>query len=71
MGSSDKVVEVYERAVQGVTYSVDMWLHYCVFAINTYGDPDTIRRQVHIIFASESLPTYWTSSSLSSLGPLF
>lgn len=44
MGSSDKVVEVYERAVQGVTYSVDMWLHYCVFAINTYGDPDTIRR---------------------------
>ncbi|KAK1352974.1 Pre-mRNA-processing factor 39 [Heracleum sosnowskyi] len=44
MGSSDKVVEVYERAVQGVTYSVDMWLHYCVFAINTYGDPETIRR---------------------------
>lgn len=46
MGSSDKVVEVYERAVQGVTYSVDMWLHFCVFAINTYGDPDTIRRCV-------------------------
>ncbi|KAL1834866.1 hypothetical protein ACET3Z_004517 [Daucus carota] len=44
MGSSDKVIEVYERAVQGVTYSVDMWLHYCVFAINTYGDPDTVRR---------------------------
>ncbi|CAH9051098.1 unnamed protein product [Cuscuta epithymum] len=44
IGSMDKVVEVYERAVQGVTYSVDMWLHYCVFAINTYGDPETIRR---------------------------
>ncbi|CAN8295709.1 unnamed protein product [Cochlearia groenlandica] len=44
VGAMDKVVEVYERAVQGVTYSVDMWLHYCVFAINTYGDPDTIRR---------------------------
>ncbi|KAG5586973.1 hypothetical protein H5410_047407 [Solanum commersonii] len=44
LGSGDKVVEVYERAVQGVTYSVDMWLHYCVFAISTYGDPDTIRR---------------------------
>lgn len=43
-GATDKVVEVYERAVQGVTYSVDIWLHYCVFAINTYGDPDTIRR---------------------------
>lgn len=44
LGSVDKVVEVYERAVQGVTYSVDMWLHYCIFAINTYGDPDTVRR---------------------------
>ncbi|KAK1426759.1 hypothetical protein QVD17_15439 [Tagetes erecta] len=44
LGSMDKVVEVYERAVHGVTYSVDMWLHYCVFAINTYGDPDTVRR---------------------------
>ncbi|KAF8086701.1 hypothetical protein N665_0615s0048 [Sinapis alba] len=44
VGAMDKVVEVYERAVQGVTYSVDIWLHYCVFAINTYGDPVTIRR---------------------------
>ncbi|WCJ38216.1 Pre-mRNA-processing factor 39-1 [Euphorbia peplus] len=43
-GSMDKVVEVYERAVLGVTYSVDMWLHYCTFAISTYEDPDTIRR---------------------------
>ncbi|KAG8640258.1 hypothetical protein MANES_13G040100v8 [Manihot esculenta] len=44
VGSMDKVVEVYERAVLGVTYSVDIWLHYCIFAINTYEDPDTIRR---------------------------
>ncbi|XAR58674.1 hypothetical protein NMG60_11014159 [Bertholletia excelsa] len=44
LGSIDKVVEVYERAVHGVTYSVDIWLHYCIFAINTYGDPETIRR---------------------------
>lgn len=44
LGSVDKVVEVYERAIQGVTYSVDMWLHYCIFAISTYGDPDTVRR---------------------------
>ncbi|CAJ1899427.1 unnamed protein product [Sphenostylis stenocarpa] len=44
VGSVDKVFEVYERAVQGVTYSVDMWLHYCIFAISTYGDPDTVRR---------------------------
>ncbi|XP_051141823.1 pre-mRNA-processing factor 39-1-like isoform X2 [Andrographis paniculata] len=44
LSSVDKVAEVYEKAVQGVTYSVDMWLHYCVFAIGTYGLPDTIRR---------------------------
>ncbi|KAJ7977177.1 Pre-mRNA-processing factor 39 [Quillaja saponaria] len=44
LGSIDKVVEVYERAVQGVTYSVDIWLHYCIFAISTYGDPDIVRR---------------------------
>ncbi|KAI4349344.1 hypothetical protein L6164_009942 [Bauhinia variegata] len=44
LGSIDKVVEVYERAVQGVTYAVDMWLHYCIFAISTYGDPDTVHR---------------------------
>lgn len=44
LGTIDKVVEVYERAVQGVTYSVDIWLHYCIFAISTYGDPDTVRR---------------------------
>ncbi|XP_008235600.1 PREDICTED: pre-mRNA-processing factor 39 isoform X2 [Prunus mume] len=44
LGSMDKVVEVFERAVQGVTYSVDIWLHYCIFSISTYGDPDTVRR---------------------------
>ncbi|CAK7333903.1 unnamed protein product [Dovyalis caffra] len=44
LGFVDKVVEVYERAVLGVTYSVDIWLHYCIFAISSYGDPETIRR---------------------------
>ncbi|CAI0385886.1 unnamed protein product [Linum tenue] len=44
LGDMDKVLEVYERAVLGVTYSVDIWLHYCTFAISTYGDPETIRR---------------------------
>lgn len=43
-GTIDKVVEVYERAVLAVTYSVDIWLHYCEFAITTYEDPETIRR---------------------------
>ncbi|XP_043722636.1 pre-mRNA-processing factor 39-like isoform X2 [Telopea speciosissima] len=44
LGSIDKVLEVYERAVVAVTYSVDIWLHYCMFAISTYEDPDTVRR---------------------------
>uniref|UniRef100_A0A2P2MLV3 Pre-mRNA-processing factor 39-like isoform X1 n=2 Tax=Rhizophora mucronata TaxID=61149 RepID=A0A2P2MLV3_RHIMU len=44
LGFMDKVVEVYERAVLGVTYSVDIWLHYLIFVTETYGDPDTIRR---------------------------
>ncbi|CAM8933573.1 unnamed protein product [Rhodiola kirilowii] len=43
-GSTEKVVEVYERAVQGVTYSVDIWLHYCTFTISTFGDQETVRR---------------------------
>uniref|UniRef100_A0A6N2L8V3 Pre-mRNA-processing factor 39 n=1 Tax=Salix viminalis TaxID=40686 RepID=A0A6N2L8V3_SALVM len=43
LGFMDKVVEVYERAVLGVTYSVDIWLHYCIFAISMYEDPETIR----------------------------
>ncbi|CAM8971238.1 unnamed protein product [Rhodiola kirilowii] len=43
-GSTEKVVEVYERAVQGVTYSVDIWLHYCNFTISTFGDQETVRR---------------------------
>ncbi|GKU86212.1 hypothetical protein SLEP1_g763 [Rubroshorea leprosula] len=43
IGSMDKVVEVYESAVLGVTYSVDIWLLYCTFAMETYGDPETIR----------------------------
>jgi pre-mRNA-processing factor 39 len=44
LGFMDKVAEVYERAVLGVTYSVDIWLHYCIFAISMYEDPETIRR---------------------------
>ncbi|XP_039133935.1 pre-mRNA-processing factor 39 isoform X2 [Dioscorea cayenensis subsp. rotundata] len=44
LDSVDKVIEVYERAVLAVTYSVDIWLHYCVFTMSTYEDPDVIRR---------------------------
>lgn len=44
LDSANKVLEVYERAILAVTYSVDIWLHYCLFAISTYEDPDIIRR---------------------------
>ncbi|KAJ6674381.1 PRE-MRNA-PROCESSING FACTOR 39 [Salix viminalis] len=46
LGFMDKVVEVYERAVLGVTYSVDIWLHYCIFAISMYEDLETIRSNI-------------------------
>ncbi|KAG2542600.1 hypothetical protein PVAP13_9NG648700 [Panicum virgatum] len=39
-----KVIEVYERAILAVTYSVEIWYNYCQFAISTYEDPDIIRR---------------------------
>nr|AEF01213.1 PRP39 [x Doritaenopsis hybrid cultivar] len=44
LDSANKVLEVYERAILAVTYSVDIWLYYCLFAISTYEDPDIIRR---------------------------
>ncbi|KAG9149410.1 hypothetical protein Leryth_003373 [Lithospermum erythrorhizon] len=65
LGSIEKVVEVYERAVVGVTYSVDMWLHYCAFVISTYGgDPDTVRRCINIQYAAEKI------SSSKAIWPL-
>ncbi|GLJ52711.1 hypothetical protein SUGI_1122340 [Cryptomeria japonica] len=44
LGSAEKILEVYERAVQAVTYSVDIWMHYAMFAMATYEDPEIIRR---------------------------
>ncbi|KAI3943915.1 hypothetical protein MKW92_025838 [Papaver armeniacum] len=36
---------VYEWAVVSVTYSVDIWLHYCVFSMSLNNeDPETVRR---------------------------
>ncbi|KAI3870204.1 hypothetical protein MKX03_025800 [Papaver bracteatum] len=44
LASVDKVLEVYERAVVSVTYSVDIWLHYCVFSMSLNNeDPETVR----------------------------
>ncbi|GJN08694.1 hypothetical protein PR202_ga26645 [Eleusine coracana subsp. coracana] len=44
LDGANKVIEVYERAVLAVTYSVEIWYNYCQFAISTYDDPDIIRR---------------------------
>ncbi|KAL9671788.1 hypothetical protein QQ045_009361 [Rhodiola kirilowii] len=41
----DKIIEVFERAVLAVTYSVDVWLDYCVFCMSLFPDPNDIRRQ--------------------------
>ncbi|KAH9797609.1 tetratricopeptide repeat (TPR)-like superfamily protein [Citrus sinensis] len=41
--SIDKVVEVFERAVQSATYSVDVWFHYCSLSMSTFEDPNDVR----------------------------
>ncbi|PQQ01589.1 uncharacterized protein Pyn_33189 [Prunus yedoensis var. nudiflora] len=42
--SVDKVVHVFERAVQSATYSVPLWVDYCNFAMAAFEDPADIRR---------------------------
>lgn len=44
LGTIDKVVEVYERAVQSATYSVGLWVNYCSFGMLLFEDPVGIRR---------------------------
>eukprot|EP00897_Mesotaenium_endlicherianum_P007624 jgi/Mesen1/6890/ME000353S05909 len=43
-GTQEKVVEVYERGVVSVPYSVDMWAHYSNYLIEKAEDDDEIRR---------------------------
>lgn len=43
-GSHESTIAVYERAVQAVTYSVDIWMHYCSYLMSKQEDPDEIRR---------------------------
>lgn len=57
LGTPEKVVDVYERAVRAVTYSVDMWTNYCTYAMEKSEDPDYIRgyvrsfqRTTHLVF---------------------
>ncbi|KAH9797603.1 tetratricopeptide repeat (TPR)-like superfamily protein [Citrus sinensis] len=44
--SIDKVVEVFERAVQSATYSVDVWFHYCSLSMSTFEDPNDVRSRL-------------------------
>lgn len=44
LGTPEKIVEVYERAVGAVTYSVDIWMHYASYAMEKFEDPEEIRR---------------------------
>lgn len=40
----DKVIEVFERAVESATYSVDMWVDYCSFGMLAFEDAYDVRR---------------------------
>lgn len=40
----DDALEVYEQAVNMVTYSVDLWANYCSFAVQYYEKPEDVRR---------------------------
>ncbi|KAL2343223.1 hypothetical protein Fmac_004508 [Flemingia macrophylla] len=42
--TTDKVVEVFEKAVLAATYSVGMWVDYCSFGMSAFEDPSDIRR---------------------------
>lgn len=40
----DKVIEVFEQAVESATYSVDMWVDYCSFGMLAFEDAYDVRR---------------------------
>ncbi|KAH8952977.1 hypothetical protein BDL97_08G000400 [Sphagnum fallax] len=43
LGTPEKIMEVYERAVKAVTYSVDIWMHFCTYAMEKFDDPKKTR----------------------------
>jgi hypothetical protein len=43
LGTPEKIMEVYERAVKAVTYSVDIWMHFCTYAMEKFDDPEKTR----------------------------
>lgn len=44
-GHADRALEVYERAVAAVPYSVDMWDKYCMYIIGIipHDQPEKVR----------------------------
>ncbi|XP_024539543.1 pre-mRNA-processing factor 39 isoform X2 [Selaginella moellendorffii] len=43
LGSPEKIIEVYERAVKAVAHSVDIWVHYCAYATEKFPPEEVIR----------------------------
>ncbi|EFJ14366.1 hypothetical protein SELMODRAFT_120899 [Selaginella moellendorffii] len=43
LGSPEKIIEVYERAVKAVAHSVDIWVHYCAYAAEKFPPEEVIR----------------------------
>ncbi|XP_043700368.1 uncharacterized protein LOC122651102, partial [Telopea speciosissima] len=44
LSTFDKVVEIYEQAVQSATYCVGLWVDYCSFGMLLFEDPLDIQR---------------------------
>ncbi|KAK9153237.1 hypothetical protein Sjap_000717 [Stephania japonica] len=42
--SSDKVIEVYEQAIQSAPYCVDLWVDYCSFVMSLFEELSDVRR---------------------------
>lgn len=42
--SVEKAVEIFERAVESVPYSVGVWVNYCSFSVSSFEDPLEICR---------------------------
>lgn len=62
LGAPEKIVEVYERAVGAVTYSVDIWMHYCAYAMEKFENPEDTRRYDTVFFPA------WDALSVDFLG---
>lgn len=55
LGTPEKIVDVYERAVKAVAYSVDIWMHYSAYAMEKFDNPEMIRRYVVISYCQSRL----------------